>query len=163
MTLSSRRGCGSTASWEPAESALLRSALHDGDTFLDIGAHGGYHTLAGARSVGTNGRVIAVEPSPDVVPLLRANVRLNLSPELAGVVEVLPLAAWDEDTTLSFAQSIDGNSGDSRAYADETTAGSLSVDGRPARRSRGCGPYDRHRGQDRSPGPRSSRTCGVSP
>ena len=149
-------------SWEPAESALLRSALHDGDTLLDIGAHVGYHTLAGARSVGTNGKVIAVEPSPDVVALLRANVRLNLSPELAGVVEVLPLAAWDEDTTLSFAQSIDGNSGDSRAYA-QTTAGSLSVDGRRLDGVDPRGPCDRHGGQDRSPGPRSSRTSGSRP
>lgn len=43
------------------------------------------------------------------------------------------VAAWDEDTTLTFTQSVDGNSGDSRVYADEASRGipveALRLDG----------------------------------
>ena len=37
--------------------------LRPGDTFWDLGANAGYHTLMGARAVGPTGRVIAVEPA----------------------------------------------------------------------------------------------------
>jgi FkbM family methyltransferase len=106
-------------SWEPAESAVLRAAIRPGSTFLDVGAHVGYHTLAGARAVGVMGKVIAVEPSPTLLPLLRGNLRNNLPAELANVVHVAPVAAWDEDTTLTFTESIEHNSGDNRVYAGE--------------------------------------------
>ncbi|MDX6205677.1 MAG: hypothetical protein QOF39_1734 [Frankiales bacterium] len=116
--------------WEPEESAFLRSALKPGDTFLDVGAHVGYHTLAGAKAVGPTGKVIAVEPSPDILVLLRNNLRNNLRGDLADVVHVAPVAAWDQDTTLRFTQSLDGNSGDSRVYSDESEAADLRVEAR---------------------------------
>jgi FkbM family methyltransferase len=116
--------------WEPEESAFLRSAIKPGDTFLDVGAHVGYHTLAGARAVGPTGQVIAVEPSPEILALLRNNLRNNLTGDSADIVHVAPVAAWDSDTTLTFTQSVEGNSGDSRVYADDHAATGITVDAR---------------------------------
>jgi FkbM family methyltransferase len=63
-------------SYEPALSALLRSELQAGDTFLDIGAHVGVHSLPAARSV-QPGQVIAFEPAPDAAAKLRHAKAVN--------------------------------------------------------------------------------------
>jgi FkbM family methyltransferase len=101
--------------WEPVEAQVLRSVLRPGDAFLDVGAHVGYHVLGAARLVGPRGHVLAVEPSEEVLGLLRHNIRVNLPGELQDVVTVLALAAWDVDTRLSLVLSPDGNSGATRA------------------------------------------------
>jgi FkbM family methyltransferase len=45
--------------------------------FVDVGANMGVLTIALARSVGPNGRVVSIEPAPDNFKNLEANVRLN--------------------------------------------------------------------------------------
>jgi FkbM family methyltransferase len=60
-----------------------------GEVVLDLGAGLGDFTVQAAQAVGTTGRVIAVEPSPDWLPLLHQNIRLN---RLRNVV-VVPTAA----------------------------------------------------------------------
>jgi FkbM family methyltransferase len=57
---------------------------------LDVGANVGYMTALAARAVGPDGIVIAVEPEPANMALLRANVWLNDLPN----VRLLPVAAW---------------------------------------------------------------------
>jgi len=49
---------------ERFDSALL-DAINEGDTVWDIGANVGYYTQKIATLVGENGRVFAMEPSPD--------------------------------------------------------------------------------------------------
>ena len=44
--------------------------LGPGMTFVDVGAHIGLLTLAGARSVGNTGEVYAIEPGPSSIQLL---------------------------------------------------------------------------------------------
>jgi FkbM family methyltransferase len=56
---------------------LLREAARPGSTVLDAGAHLGYLTLQAARAVGPGGRVLAVEPNPNTVDMLRRNVAAN--------------------------------------------------------------------------------------
>jgi FkbM family methyltransferase len=51
--------------------------LREGMTFLDIGANIGYYTLLGARCVGTSGKVLALEPDPEVNAILRQNLEAN--------------------------------------------------------------------------------------
>jgi FkbM family methyltransferase len=63
--------------YEPAVSKLIREYLKPGMTFVDVGANIGIFTLLGARLVGTEGRVLALEPMPDNFRILRANVALN--------------------------------------------------------------------------------------
>jgi FkbM family methyltransferase len=58
--------------WEP-EYALLPRFVARGDWVLDVGANVGHYTLRAAELVGTEGRVIALEPVPDTFALLAAN------------------------------------------------------------------------------------------
>jgi FkbM family methyltransferase len=71
-----------------------------GWTVVDIGAAHGEFAIPAARRIGT-GRIIAVEPAPDTIELLRGNLLLNG----VGRVEILPVAvgAHDGSATLSLA------------------------------------------------------------
>jgi FkbM family methyltransferase len=55
----------------------MRSLLHSGGTFLDVGAHAGYFSLIAAHRVGRGGRVFAIEPNPVVFSALRAHLTAN--------------------------------------------------------------------------------------
>jgi FkbM family methyltransferase len=50
--------------YEPHVQRSLRTLLAPGDTFIDIGAHVGYHAVLGASIVGSSGRVFAFEADP---------------------------------------------------------------------------------------------------
>src|SRR5689334_3802567 len=63
--------------WEPNETWAIRRLLGPGDLFVDIGANIGYFSVLAARSVGAEGRVIAIEPAPPTVAKLRDNLDLN--------------------------------------------------------------------------------------
>jgi FkbM family methyltransferase len=63
--------------WEPHVTPLFQTLLSDGDVFVDVGAHIGYHTLIASRIVGSSGRVYALEPHPPSRTLLEANLRRN--------------------------------------------------------------------------------------
>ncbi|MEX2628218.1 MAG: FkbM family methyltransferase, partial [Ilumatobacteraceae bacterium] len=63
--------------YEPYLSAVLDDLLGSGDVFVDVGANVGYHTVRAARSVGTDGRVIAVEANPENARLLALSVAEN--------------------------------------------------------------------------------------
>jgi len=62
---------------EPEVQALMQRVLRPGDVFYDVGASIGFFTVLGARVVGPEGRVVAVEPFPDAADRLRRNVELN--------------------------------------------------------------------------------------
>ena len=51
--------------------------LGHGDVFLDVGANCGAYALFGARAVGPSGRVIAIEPMPEMLKRLRYNIAVN--------------------------------------------------------------------------------------
>lgn len=63
--------------YEPETSHFLAQHLRPGDTFWDLGANAGYHTLMAARTVGPTGKVIAVEPDPGTCRILREQLDLN--------------------------------------------------------------------------------------
>src|SRR6266403_4276189 len=63
--------------FENAECCFVAGLLRPGMTVLDIGAHHGLYTLLAARRVGSNGRVVAFEPSPGERRKLALNMRLN--------------------------------------------------------------------------------------
>jgi FkbM family methyltransferase len=68
---------------------LLDRLVSPGATVLDVGANIGYNTVHAARLAGPRGRVVAVEPTPDNLEVLRRNVE---AAELENVV-VEPVAA----------------------------------------------------------------------
>lgn len=79
--------------YEENELEYVVSHLRPGDTFLDVGAHVGYFTLPAAKAVGSGGQVIAFEPSPASVRLIRENAELNGF----GWITVVEAAASDHD------------------------------------------------------------------
>jgi FkbM family methyltransferase len=76
--------------YEPGTIALLRRLLRPGGCFVDVGGNVGQHTLAAAGVVGPAGRVVVLEPSPQVFPQLLRNLALN---ELRQVEPVLAAAS----------------------------------------------------------------------
>lgn len=63
--------------WEPNLTTWLRSRLHRGDVFVDVGANIGYFSLLGSKLVGERGKVVAVEASPSIFAELQANLARN--------------------------------------------------------------------------------------
>lgn len=80
--------------FEPAELDWVRRVLDPGDTALDVGANVGVFTVSMATSVGRSGRVIALEPEPQNLEWLRANVLRN---DLDHQVRVVAAAATERD------------------------------------------------------------------
>ena len=63
--------------YEKREIELLCSHVKHGDTVLDIGANIGLYSLFLSRAVGLNGKVIAIEPDPENVEILKINLKNN--------------------------------------------------------------------------------------
>lgn len=79
-----------------AESHLqtaIRKYVAAGDTAYDIGANLGYVSLSLAKQVGPSGQVVAFEPVPRNIELLRQNIELN------GIrnIRLLEVAASDKN------------------------------------------------------------------
>lgn len=101
-----------TGRYEPQETAIVRSILRPGMSFVDVGANWGYFTLLAASLVGSSGRVLSLEPDPRLFSILEENItrsRLNQ-------VTILQLAAASESGTLALAgySEDEGNFGISR-------------------------------------------------
>lgn len=62
---------------EPHLQRAINEFVAAGDTVYDIGAHIGYVSLSLAKRVGPRGRVIAFEPVPRNIDLLRKNIEIN--------------------------------------------------------------------------------------
>lgn len=97
--------------WEPEEAAFISSRLGPGMTFIDIGAHVGYHALRAAKAVGDSGSVIAVEASPQTYALLCANAVRNGCLNIFSINAAAGRASGITDLTLSL-----DNTGGNRAY-----------------------------------------------
>jgi FkbM family methyltransferase len=63
---------------EPEVVEWILSDLKEGMTFVDIGPNVGYYTLLGASCVGISGKVVALEPDPEVLAILRRNIEINM-------------------------------------------------------------------------------------
>ncbi len=63
--------------WEPQVSLLIGRLLQPGDTFIDVGANIGYHSLLANHAMGRNGTLVAIEPSPNIRAHLQEHFALN--------------------------------------------------------------------------------------
>jgi FkbM family methyltransferase len=79
--------------------AFVQRTIKPGDTVIDVGAHVGLFTLLLAYSVWETGRVIAYEPCPRMIELLRTNVTMGW---LSDRVEIVAKAAAATSGSLSF-------------------------------------------------------------
>ena len=73
------------------ELSLLGAALPVGGVFVDVGANAGVYTFWALRCVQAGGRVLAVEPDPE----MRRRLAFNLRSNSADNVEVCPVALSD--------------------------------------------------------------------
>jgi FkbM family methyltransferase len=110
--------------WEEDDRRWLEAELTPGAVAVDVGANIGYMTLAAAQAVGPGGTVIAVEPHPDNLALLHANLDRN---GVASRVRVIGAAAWDTTGVVDLAEC-DENTGDHRVQTLQSERSVLSVD-----------------------------------
>lgn len=84
--------------YEPRLIEFLRRSLRTGDTFVDVGANIGAISLLAIDMVGESGRVLALEPSPNVFPYLSLSIEEARLRNLCG----LQVAAGDRLGTMPF-------------------------------------------------------------
>jgi FkbM family methyltransferase len=114
--------------WEPSTSAWLTRTLEPGDTFIDVGANVGHHTLLAWRRVGDHGRVVAIEPSPSIHRDLQRNLALNGSP---ASIEVIQAAVTAKRCEVSLFRGDGWNRGRSSIAHDMGHGVESTVPGRP--------------------------------
>ncbi|MDQ6704357.1 MAG: FkbM family methyltransferase, partial [Acidobacteriota bacterium] len=90
-----------TGEWQREVWDSLAPSLSAGAVFLDVGAHIGYFSMKAAPRVGTTGRVLAFEPNPETLKLLRDNVSANH----AANITVEPIACTDREQQLTLYAS----------------------------------------------------------
>jgi FkbM family methyltransferase len=97
--------------YEPFETLLVEQMIKPGMTIVDIGAHIGYYTTLFAMWTGAEGRVIAIEPDPSNMRLLRRNVQLHRFSNV--VCEQAAVLDHDGETRLFLSST---NTGDHRIF-----------------------------------------------
>jgi FkbM family methyltransferase len=65
---------------------LYQKLLNPGDSYVDVGAHVGFHALVARSLVGTEGQLIAIDPQPYNCDRILTNARLNGFDNIAVVV-----------------------------------------------------------------------------
>jgi FkbM family methyltransferase len=93
--------------FENAEQNFLKRFLHEGMTFLDIGAHHGLYALLAAKKVGTSGKVIAFEPSKRELLRLRQHLSINHCKNVE--VETFALGRIEQEESLYLCTDANGS------------------------------------------------------
>jgi FkbM family methyltransferase len=83
--------------FDPEELELLRARMHEGFTFVDIGANIGAYTLFVGALAGPSARILAVEPQADVFDRLTYNIQLNPH----GTIKAVDCAVADKPGELT--------------------------------------------------------------
>jgi FkbM family methyltransferase len=59
------------------EEVLEQFSPNIGDIVVDVGAAFGFYTIMSSKKVGQHGKVVAIEPQPDIFGILNKNINLN--------------------------------------------------------------------------------------
>ena len=111
---------------EPGTTAVVEGLLAPDAIVVDAGANIGLITLPAARRVGDTGHIIAVEPTPELVGLLRRSMALN---DLEGRVVVHDCAAGEHAGRHGF--NVAPARGHSSLLALDVVSERIEVDVRP--------------------------------
>ena len=84
--------------FDQGEQSFLLQFLKPGMTVIDVGAHQGLYTLLASKKVGSEGHVIAFEPSPRELRRLRWNLFINRCRNVC----VVPFAVGNSEGTAEF-------------------------------------------------------------
>jgi FkbM family methyltransferase len=90
---------------EPDVAHAIRKILRPGDTFVDVGANIGMHTLLAAELVGDTGKVLAFEPGENALPELRKSC------EGISTIEIIDEPLWSKTGSIDFYLCADGSGG----------------------------------------------------
>jgi FkbM family methyltransferase len=104
-------------SYEMPMQHCFTQVIQAGDVVLDIGANVGFYTLLAGCLTGPNGRVVAFEPLPANLEVLRCHIHLNR----LTTVEVIPSALADQNGGTFFQIAANNSMG------HLTSAGDLCV------------------------------------
>ncbi len=94
-------------SWQPELWDSMSPSLAEGGVLLDVGAHIGYFSIKGSVKVGKTGHVVAFEPNPETLQLLRDNIAASH----AENVIVEPIACTDREQMLTLYLGPPSNTG----------------------------------------------------
>jgi FkbM family methyltransferase len=83
--------------FDPQELALLEARIHEGFTFIDVGANVGGYALFVAARAGASAKILAVEPQPEIFDRLTYNIRQNPF----GTVKAVACAVADKAGELT--------------------------------------------------------------
>jgi FkbM family methyltransferase len=102
----------------------LRKIVRPGDVVIDGGAHVGFYSIAAARLLEGEGRVIAFEPDPRNFALLKSNLALN---HVEHIVSAEPMALADRECTLELWTSPEVSTRSSLVYMKSLRDKSIRV------------------------------------
>jgi FkbM family methyltransferase len=104
--------------WQEMYTDKFAESIYQSSVVYDVGAHGGWYTLLASELVGPRGKVVAFEPLPSVLTLLKRNVEINHCTN----VQIVEAAVSDNDGTATFFALADGTLGSlSPSYGPNTT------------------------------------------
>jgi FkbM family methyltransferase len=118
QTSATERGALFNPDYNVEELDFLRAHTPVGGVFVDVGANAGTYALPLAHHVGSEGRVIAVEPHPVMV----ARLAFNQAASGSGNVALIAAAAGDADGELMIETDHE-NYGASHVYPDASARG----------------------------------------
>ncbi|NEX94217.1 FkbM family methyltransferase [Caulobacter sp. 17J65-9] len=96
---------------EPWTTAVVRTLLRPGQTYVNVGANFGYYTVLGASLVGRTGRVVSVEANPHLVSDLIRSIYASGYPDIVRVHQCAVSDAGGLTVRLTFdPQFIGGGS-----------------------------------------------------
>jgi len=114
-----------SGNFESAELKFAQRFLKPGMTVLDAGAHHGLYTLLASKSVGSTGRVIAIEPSPRERIRLIKNLKVNRMKNIA--IQSCALGAKNGEAKLYLTDSMNNWCNSLRRPTNAVEAVSVSV------------------------------------
>jgi FkbM family methyltransferase len=103
------------STYEPENTRFFERVVKKGDVVVDAGANVGYFTVRLGLLVGSEGRVLAIEPAPRAREILLRNVQRN---ELEQRVTIFPGACGDSDGEATLYANPHGNLGDNRMWQE---------------------------------------------
>jgi len=110
--------------FDPAERRFLEPHLAKGGVFIDIGANVGGYALWAAARLAPGGRVIAVEPEPELFERLSFNIGVNPT----GIVKAVNAAVADFNGRLTLFVDRRNRGGTSLRIAKDAPGGGEAVE-----------------------------------
>ncbi|HEY0077495.1 MAG TPA: FkbM family methyltransferase [Pyrinomonadaceae bacterium] len=98
------------ASYEPQTTQFITARLSRGETFVDVGANVGYFSILAASRVGSEGKVYAFEPNPNLHGDFKRSVQINGFENLIRLTEVA-ISSADSDEVDFFISLAEANTG----------------------------------------------------